>query len=85
MGSLERVLEHDVARSGSGGDWRQVRKVAGEDDEIELQPVPEDEKDLEPTPLAVTDAVYEEDAETDAMELGIRFGKLRLTDRCGVR
>ena len=85
MGSLERVLEHDVAMMGSqtaskkGGVLRNAH--FGED--IDFAPEPEDEKNLEPSPLAVVDAVYDDDADDDIMDLGIQLGKLRLTDRLG--
>ena len=83
MGSLERVLEQDVARNGrqkaAGGNGGS--DVAPE--EIDFAPVPEDERELEPTPMAVTDAVYEDDGDDDLMDLGIKFGKLRLTERIG--
>ncbi|KIW21827.1 uncharacterized protein PV07_12749, partial [Cladophialophora immunda] len=42
--------------------------------------VPEDENGLEPTPLADIDA-YE--ANDDVLDLGIRIGKMRLTERLG--
>ena len=85
MGSLERVLEQDVAKNGY---WREIRKAqaaghASMEDEIDFAPIPEDERELEPTPLAVDDAVYDEDADGDLMDLGVKFGKLRLTDRLG--
>lgn len=88
MGSLERVLEHDVARNGA---WREARKAyaVGErtmGDEIDFAPVPDDEKGLEPSPMATMDAVYDDDdddADDDTLDLGIIFGKLRLTDRLG--
>ena len=85
MGSLERVLEQDVARNGA---WREARKAhaAGErtmEDEIDFAPIPDDEKELEPSPMATMDAVYDDDADDDTLDLGIKFGKLRLTDRLG--
>lgn len=43
----------------------------------------EDEKDLEPTPLATVDAAYYEDADDDLMDLGVQFGKFRMTERIG--
>lgn len=43
----------------------------------------DDEKDLEPTPLAVMDAAYYDDADDDLMDLGVRFGKFRVTERIG--
>src|SRR5579862_5019370 len=54
-GTLERMLEHDIARAG-----QQRRRDdplpgnAGED-----VPAAEGEQDLEPTPMAVLDAAYE--------------------------
>lgn len=38
---------------------------------------PDDEKNLEPTPLAVLDAAFEDDTNDDIIDLGIRMGKLR--------
>jgi hypothetical protein len=52
------------------------------DDEGEL-PAAEDEKDLEPTPLAVSDAAYGDDADDDLWDLGIQLGRMRLTERIG--
>lgn len=82
MGTLERVLEHDVA-----GKKIAAKRIGGQssgelpgqnssDSENEL-PVPDDEKDLEPTPLAVVDAAYEDDANDDMLDLGVRIGKMR--------
>lgn len=82
MGSLERVLEQDVARkpgSKRGG----AMPDTGDQDEVDLALEPEDEKDLEPTPLAVVDAAYDDDADNDLLDLGIKMGKLRLTERVG--
>ena len=85
MGSLERVLEQDVAKNRA---WRDTRKShfaaqSSIEDDIDFAPEPEDEKELEPTPLAILDAVYDEDADDELMDLGVGFGKLRLTDRIG--
>lgn len=85
MGSLERVLEQDVAKNRQ---WREARKPQSAlqhslEDEIDFAPIPDDEKELEPSPLAVSDAVYDDDADDDLMDLGIQFGKLRMTDRIG--
>jgi hypothetical protein len=82
MGTLERVLEHDVA-SKRIGVKRMGRRISGElpgqnsSDSENEPPVPDDEKDLEPTPLAVVDAAYEDDANDDMLDLGIRVGKMR--------
>ncbi|KAI9722679.1 MAG: hypothetical protein M1812_001610 [Candelaria pacifica] len=83
MGSLEKVLEQDVARKG--GPKKPVNGIlpsegGGESDDV---PEAEDEKDLEPTPLAMADAAYDDDADDDLLDLGIQMGKMRLTDRLG--
>ena len=85
MGSLERVLEQDVARNRG---WRDAKKAqsaayAPAEDEFDFAPEPEDERELEATPLAIHDAVYDEDADDELMDLGVQLGKLRLTDRIG--
>ena len=82
MGSLERVLEHDVAMKGSRKGIKEEQAGVREE-ETEDVPEAEDEKHLEPTPLAVTDAVYDDDADDDLLDLGIALGKLRLNDRLG--
>ncbi|OAG37470.1 hypothetical protein AYO21_08324 [Fonsecaea monophora] len=93
MGSLERVLEQDVARkegrvatSSSQSSERRTSAdlPGGEDSSSDNEAaVPDDEKGLEPTPLAVIDAAYEDDANDDVLDLGIRIGKMRLTERLG--
>ena len=84
MGSLERVLEQDVAKNASRREARKAGLAAHAlSEDVDFAPEPEDEKELEPTPLAVIDAVYEDDADDDLMDLGIQMGKLRLTDRLG--
>ncbi|KAL8871718.1 MAG: hypothetical protein Q9174_002507 [Haloplaca sp. 1 TL-2023] len=80
MGSLERVLERDVARQGAlQNAWR--ADLEGE--QVNFAPEPEDEKHLEPTPLAVSDAVYDDDADNDLADLGFAMGRMRLSDRIG--
>ncbi|MCJ1439108.1 hypothetical protein MMC27_008499 [Xylographa pallens] len=87
MGSLERVLEQDVARNHTRKELRkgglEGAQHSGTYDDFEFAPEPEDEKELEPSPLAVLDAAYDEDADDDLMDLGVQMGKLRLTDRLG--
>ncbi|KAL8736774.1 MAG: hypothetical protein Q9166_000140 [cf. Caloplaca sp. 2 TL-2023] len=80
MGSLERVLEQDVARQGAR---QKSWKVDLEGEQVDFAPEPEDEKDLEPTPLATTDAVYDDDADDDLADLGFVMGRMRLSDRIG--
>ncbi|KAK2750572.1 hypothetical protein FQN57_002643 [Myotisia sp. PD_48] len=45
--------------------------------------IPDDERFLRPTPLAVLDAAYDDDADDDTFDLGFKLGKMRLTDRIG--
>ncbi|EEP76166.1 predicted protein [Uncinocarpus reesii 1704] len=54
--------------------------VATEDSRL---PIPKDEEGLEPTPLAVQDAGYEDEADDESFDLGFRLGKMRMTDRIG--
>ena len=86
MGSLERVLEQDVARNNARREAKKGGLAAAQYadlEDVDFAPEPEDEKELEPSPLAVIDAVYDDDADDDLMDLGIQMGKLRLTDRLG--
>ncbi|CAL8578858.1 hypothetical protein XPA_004629 [Xanthoria parietina] len=80
MGSLERVLEQDVARSSTRP---QSWKADPEGEQVDFAPEPEDEKNLEPTPLATVDAVYDDDADDDLADLGFAMGRMRLSDRIG--
>ncbi|KAL9627631.1 MAG: hypothetical protein Q9204_006436 [Flavoplaca sp. TL-2023a] len=80
MGSLERVLEQDVARNSTR---QQSWKADPEGDHVDFAPEPEDEKNLEPTPLATADAVYDDDADDDLADLGFAMGRMRLSDRIG--
>lgn len=82
MGSLERVLEQDVAKKSSRpGLFRNSQ--AANTEEIDLAPEPEDEGYLEETPLALTDNAYDDDADDDLSDLGFVMGKMRLTERVG--
>ncbi|KUJ22253.1 uncharacterized protein LY89DRAFT_704043 [Mollisia scopiformis] len=85
VGSLERLLERDVAKSaGITSTTSPGQERALPDDAEDDLPANEDEKDLEPTPLAVVDAAYEVDGEDDdLLDLGIQLGKMRITERIG--
>jgi hypothetical protein len=86
MGSLERTLEDDVARRGRASSSASAggMELPGFTESSDDEPTgPEDEKDLEPTPLAFTDAAYYEDADDDLLDLGVKIGKMRLTERVG--
>ena len=48
-------------------------ETAGSDD-------PEGEKYLEPTPLASVDAAYDDDADDELLDLGVKMGKMRYED-----
>ena len=90
MGSLERVLEQDVARktASKGPKRREQRRHSTElpgqeESSSDEGQIPEDEKDLEMTPMATTDAAYENDVDEDVIDLGVRVGKMRMTERLG--
>jgi hypothetical protein len=88
MGSLERTLEDDVARRGRAGSMNssggEQLPGLGDDSSVEDDaPEPDNERGLEPTPLAFTDAAYYEDADDDILDLGVQIGKMRLTERIG--
>jgi Fungal Zn(2)-Cys(6) binuclear cluster domain len=81
MGSLERTLEDDVARRGTSGELG-LSQTSSESSENE-EKMHEDERHLEPTPLAILDASYAEDVDDDLVDLGIMVGKMRITERIG--
>ena len=86
MGSLERVLEKDVARKGAAAKTMAQSSLTlpGEaEGDANEDSTNEDERGLEPTPLAVMDAAFEDDTNDDTVDLGISMGKLRLTERIG--
>lgn len=87
MGTLERSLEEDIAkrnRQNRAKTRAAVLLPGQEDEESSDDPTaPEDEQDLEPTPLATEDAAYYDDADDDLMDLGVQFGKMRITERIG--
>ena len=78
VGSLERLLERDakrdVVRGGLKEDGNEdVGRGALPDDGEDDLSANEDERDLEPTPLAVVDAAYGDDGEDDdTLDLGIQ-------------
>lgn len=79
VGSLERQLERDVAKSGSRGFYQQ--RILADDVEGEF----DEERDLEITPMVALDLTYEDDANgmDDVMDLGVQVGKMRLTEKIG--
>ena len=86
MGSLERVLEQDVVKKTQRSvPQTGTNRKAEEDGEIDFaqDPDADEEPYLEPSPLAVADAAYDDEADDDLADLGVQLGKLRLTDRIG--
>jgi hypothetical protein len=86
MGSLERTLEDEVARRNIAAEFASIAHGAIADDKSSSEDegqVIEDEQDLKPTPLALDDAAFDEDADDEMLDLGIMIGKLRLTERLG--
>lgn len=97
VGSLERHFEQVVVKSatragshellgggglgGPGGAGGRRNTMVADDINDEL----EDEGDLEPTPMIAPDLTYEDDADgpEDIMDLGIRIGKMRITEKIG--
>ncbi|KAK7741608.1 hypothetical protein SLS63_001165 [Diaporthe eres] len=79
VGSLERQLERDVAKSGSRGFYQQ--RILADDVEGEF----DEERDLKITPMVALDLTYEDDADgmDDVMDLGVQVGKMRLTEKIG--
>lgn len=85
---LERTLEDDVARRRSASAKSGTASISpfpGQDDGNLSgdDTAPEDERDLEPTPLAIEDAAYYDDADDDLVDLGIQLGRMRITERVG--
>ncbi|EGE77786.2 fungal specific transcription factor domain-containing protein [Blastomyces dermatitidis ATCC 18188] len=87
MGSLERSLEQDVVdRKTSSREGQVDSNTLGgllENPNEGPNAIPEDEKNLKPTSLAVQDAAYEDGSDDDTLDLGFKLGKLRMTDRVG--
>ncbi|CAG8973389.1 hypothetical protein HYALB_00000152 [Hymenoscyphus albidus] len=82
VGSLERLLERDVAKPIKTAEKRLDRALP--DDADDDLPGHEDERELEPTPLAIEDAAYGEEGEDDdLLDLGIQMKKMRTTERIG--
>lgn len=90
MGTLERTLEWDMVGRARAGeefhpdvDTHKYGSLWGTQDEAYF-PVPDDEKNLQPNPLAVPDVGYDDENDDDeAYDLGFKLGKLRITDRLG--
>lgn len=84
VGSLERQLERDVAKSGvefgdaGGRGLSQQRKLAG-DVKGDLN----EGDDLVMTPMVTLDLMYEDEPNVtdDIMDLGVRIGRMRLTEK----
>lgn len=45
--------------------------------------IPEDERHLEPTPLAVRDVAYDDDGDDILDDVGVKLGRMRITERIG--
>lgn len=85
VGSLELQLERVVsdAATGSAGPSRQLQYRPSPVRQSIIDEV--DQPDLELTPLASLDLTYDYDADgvDDLFDLGVRIGKMRLTERVG--
>lgn len=86
MGSLEKTLERDVARNLSGAHVSAAALSSAkgtEESEDDERSEAEDERDLEATPLATIDNVYEDGSDDELMDLGVQVGRLRISERLG--
>lgn len=81
---LERQRKH-LVRSVLQSYFPHEHLEALDIEALDLGNGPEDEQRLEPTPLAVADAAYEDDADDGNLKLdmGVMFGKCRITERIG--
>lgn len=86
LSSLEESLGRDIIRRTYRSDGLQLgssrepkQNDVQDDDSLE----PEDEKGLKPTPLASFEAIYDDDADDELMDLGIQMGKMRISERAG--
>ncbi|KAB5551279.1 hypothetical protein GE09DRAFT_964855 [Coniochaeta sp. 2T2.1] len=79
VGSLERQLERDVAKSTTKAAAQQ--RILADDVEGDF----DEERDLEITPMVALDLTYEDDADgtDDIIDLGIQVGRMRITERIG--
>lgn len=79
VGSLERQLERDVAKSTTKTATQQ--RILADDVEGDY----DEERDLEITPMVALDLTYEDDADgtDDIIDLGIQVGRMRITERIG--
>lgn len=88
LAGLEKSFEDRVA-GASKPDKQRLGKIRApslpglNESESSEEETMEDERDLEPTPLATVDAAYYEDADDDLMDLGVQFGRFRMTERIG--
>lgn len=87
MGSVERQLETDVAKGRAarrGGDAAWRGRILANDVEDELLG---EERDLQITPMVALDVAYDDYSDgngvDDVIDLGIRVGKMRITERIG--
>ncbi|KJY02260.1 hypothetical protein TI39_contig71g00010 [Zymoseptoria brevis] len=96
MGDLEQNLEREVAGQAHqkfhpGGVQIKRADSAGSDHHPNNQDQDHDEKgnydaeeeNLEPSPLAELDNVYEDNTDDELMDLGVQLGKMRIGERVG--
>lgn len=89
MDILEKTLEREVAAQsqkahlGGGNVTRLTAEHIKAQEDDEDDEANEDEDNLEPTPLATQDNVYEDNNDDELMDLGVQLGKLRVSERIG--
>lgn len=84
VGSLERLLERDVAKNAVVKERERERGAETGDGDGDEDDDGDEREFLEPTPLAVVDAAYMDEGEDDELlDLGIQMGRMRITERIG--
>ncbi|OKL57359.1 hypothetical protein UA08_07452 [Talaromyces atroroseus] len=88
--AIDNSLRVDQLKSttkGGGPRRKRTRKpeepVSHDDDDDDDWETSADDGHLEPTPLAVQDAAYADEADDDVEDLGFRIGRLRMGERIG--
>lgn len=85
MGTLERSLEKEVTQTPGVTQPTEAESRMGSKTSGSGSPAlsPEEEFSLQPTRLALMDAVYDDEADDVMVDLGIQLGQMRVTDRLG--
>ncbi|CAG8888720.1 unnamed protein product [Penicillium egyptiacum] len=80
--AIDNTLRGDQPESAKGGP-RRKRTRNPEEPMSDDSETSANDGDLEPTPLAVQDAAYADEADDDVEDLGFRIGRMRMGERIG--